>query len=132
MQLSLFTDYGLRTLVRLASQPERVFTTAEIASEFTVSRHHLLKIVQTLASAGVISTSRGVGGGLQLTRPAAEIRIGDIVRLLEGEGELVECEGKSGPCLLLPHCALKGFLKQAQSAFYASLQTVTLADCLPA
>ena len=52
MRLTSFTDYGLRALMRLAGEPERSFTTDEIAREFRISRHHLVKIVAALAGAG--------------------------------------------------------------------------------
>ena len=45
MRLTAFTDYGLRALMRLAGEPERLFTTEEIAREFDISRHHLTKVV---------------------------------------------------------------------------------------
>jgi len=130
VQISLFTDYGLRTLLRLASEPERVFTTSEIAKEYSLSRNHLLKVVQSLASAGYLVATRGVGGGIRLAKSPEEIFIGDVVRLLEGSGEMVNCIGKSGPCILLPGCTLKFHLRKAEAAFYEYLNDVTLAKCL--
>jgi len=130
MQINLFTDYGLRTLVWLAAHPERTFTTSEIAAVYSLSRNHLLKVVQSLASAGYIVATRGVGGGIQLVKSPEEILIGDVVRLLEGSGEVVNCIGKSGPCILLPGCMLKFHLRKAQGAFYEYLNDVTLANCL--
>ena len=62
MRLTSFTDYGLRALMRLASEPERGFSTADLASEFEISRNHLTKIMQRLARAGIVATRRGSGG----------------------------------------------------------------------
>ena len=50
MQLTSFTDYGLRILMRLAGDPERSFTTDALAREFALSRHHLQKVVQALGA----------------------------------------------------------------------------------
>lgn len=61
MRLTAFTDYGLRALMRIASDPSRGFSTAELADEFGLSRHHLAKIVQRLAQGGILSTRRGGG-----------------------------------------------------------------------
>ena len=47
MRLTSFTDYGLRMLMRMASAPERAFSTAELADEFGLSRNHLAKIMQS-------------------------------------------------------------------------------------
>lgn len=63
MRLTAFTDYGLRMLMRMASAPERAFSTAELAHEFRLSRNHLAKIMLRLGRAGLIKTRRGGGGG---------------------------------------------------------------------
>ena len=54
MRLTSFTDYGLRMLMRMASAPGTAFSTAEIAEEFGLSRHHLAKIMQRLSRGGLI------------------------------------------------------------------------------
>ena len=55
MRLTSFTDFGLRALMRMASAPDRGFSTAELASEFALSRHHLTKIMAALAQAGIVA-----------------------------------------------------------------------------
>ncbi|GGL50366.1 RrF2 family transcriptional regulator [Wenxinia marina] len=133
MRLTSFTDYGLRALMRLASAPDRAFSTAEIADEFGVSRNHLNKIVQRLARHGIVATRRGAGGGAMLARPASEIVLGDVVRLLEQDQALVECFAPDGACCVTPVCRLKGRLRGAEAAFLAELDRSTLADiALPA
>ncbi len=130
MRLTSFTDYGLRTLMRLAGEPDRAFAAAELATEFRVSRNHLAKVISTLAAAGLLETRRGGGGGAMLARPAAEIRLGDVVALLEEGQKLVECFGAgANNCTLLPRCRLKARLAHAQAAFIADLNGSTLADC---
>jgi Rrf2 family nitric oxide-sensitive transcriptional repressor len=129
MRLTLFTDYGLRLLMRLAANPDRGFSTADLAQEFGVSRHHLTKIVQRLAQAGYVTTRRGGGGGATLARPAAEIRLGALVRLLEEGQALVECLAPGGgDCTLDGQCRLKSRLRRAELAFLADLDRSTLAD----
>lgn len=134
MRLTLFTDYGLRTLMRLAEEPERIFTTEAIARELKLSRHHLTKVVRTLGAAGYVTTLRGVGGGFRLARPAEEIRIGAVARRLEGRQALVECfRPDGGGCTFTPRCRLKGRLHAAREAFFRELDAMTLAECaLPA
>ena len=130
MRLTAFTDYGLRTLMRLASTPERTFTTDEMASEFAISRNHLTKIVQDLARAGYIKTQRGAGGGFKLAVAAETLTLGTIVRLLEQRYALVECfRGDGGFCTLTPQCRLKSKLAAAREAFLKELDQTTLAEC---
>jgi Rrf2 family nitric oxide-sensitive transcriptional repressor len=129
MRLTSFTDYGLRLLMRMASAPDRGFSTAELAQEFSLSRHHLTKIVQRLARAGYVTTRRGGGGGATLARPAAEIRLGAIVRLLEAGQPLVDCFAPGGgDCTINGRCRLKARLRAAEAAFLADLDRSTLAD----
>lgn len=130
MRLTSFTDYGLRVLMRAAGEPGRAFTTAELAAEFRVSRNHLAKVISALAGAGYLETRRGGGGGAMLARPAAEIRLGDVVANLESAQTLVECFAAGGnTCTLTPRCRLKARLAHAEAAFLADLNRSTLADC---
>jgi len=130
MQLTSFTDFGLRALMRLAGDPDRSFTTDEIATEFRISRNHLIKIVRNLADAGFVTTRRGSGGGFRLARPSETITIGEIVRALESRYPLVECfRSDGGACVLLPRCRLKARLARAREAFFAELDETTLAQC---
>lgn len=128
MRLTYFTDFGLRALMRMASDPEQGFTTAELAEEFGISRHHLTKIIQKLSQAGIVTTRRGSGGGVLLARDPAEIRIGAIVRLLEHGQFLVDCFSPGCNCGLVNVCRLKSRLRAAEAAFLAELDRCTLAD----
>jgi len=130
MKLTAFTDFGLRALMRLAGEPDRSFSTGEIAAEFGISRHHLIKVVGDLAQAGFVTTQRGSGGGFRLARSAHEITLGEVVRALEARHALVECfREDGGNCVLMPRCRLKGKLASARQAFLRELEQTTLADC---
>jgi Rrf2 family nitric oxide-sensitive transcriptional repressor len=130
MRLTAYTDFGLRALMRLAGEPERSFTTDEIASEFAISRHHLIKVVRGLAEAGYVTTQRGAAGGFRLARKPQAITLGQVVRDLEQEQPIVECfREDGGACVLTPRCRLKKRLAAAQQAFLDELDTTTLADC---
>lgn len=129
MRLTSFTDFGLRMLMRMASAPERAFSTAELAGEFGLSRNHLAKIMQRLAHSGLIETRRGGGGGATLAHRPQDIRLGDIVRHLEAGQPLVECLGTDGgACSLDGRCRLKTKLRHAEAAFLGELDSATLAD----
>ena len=129
MRLTSFTDYGLRMLMRLASAPHRAFSTAELADEFGLSRHHLTKIMQRLGQGGIVTTRRGGGGGAMLARDPQAISVGVIVRLLEEGQPLVECfAATGGDCTLTGCCRLKARLRSAEAAFLVDLDRSTLAD----
>jgi len=130
MRLTSFTDFALRTLMRLAGEPARTFATNEIAAEFGISRNHLAKVVRDLADNGFILTQRGAGGGFSLARSAQSITLGEVVRALEGGSALVECfREDGGACALTPRCRLKARLAAARESFMRELDKTTLADC---
>jgi len=129
MRLTSFTDYGLRMLMRMASDPGRPFSTAELAGEFGLKRNHLAKIMQRLAHVGLLETRRGGGGGALLARAPENIRLGDIVDHLEAGQPLVECLGtQSSACTLDGRCRLKARLRRAERSFIDRLNQSTLAD----
>ena len=134
MRLTSFTDYGLRMLMRMASAPDQPFSTAELAGEFGLSRNHLTKIMQHLARGGIVETRRGGSGGAVLSRAPAEIRLGDLVRLLEEGQALVDCfRADEGGCSIGTCCRLKARLRRAEARFLEDLNQSTLADiALPA
>jgi Rrf2 family nitric oxide-sensitive transcriptional repressor len=130
MRLTMFTDFALRALMRLAGEPHRSFSTGEIAEEFGISRNHLAKVVRDLAEGGFVVTQRGVGGGFALARPPQAITLGEVVRALEGTGALVECfRPDGGDCVLTPRCRLKAKFAAARESFLRELDKTTLAEC---
>ena len=129
MRLTLHTDYALRLLMLLALEPDELHTIEEIASRYHISRNHLMKVTQTLASAGFVDSLRGRGGGLRLAKPAGEISLGDVVRATEDGFNLVECfDRKTNTCVVAPVCGLRGPLEEALLAFLAALDRYSLAD----
>lgn len=129
MRLTDYTDYTLRVLMFCALNPERSVTIAELAESHAVSKNHLMKVVNDLARQGLLQTTRGRGGGLRLLKPAADIRIGDVVRQSETDFRLVECfDPGHNTCTLTAQCQLKQVFWTAQQNFLAELDKVTLAD----
>ncbi|MCR8724236.1 RrF2 family transcriptional regulator [Frigidibacter sp. ROC022] len=128
MQLDKFTDYALRVLMTLAVRaPDRV-PTSEIAALHGLSETHLSKVATQLARAGFVASERGRHGGLTLARPADQIPVGAVVRAMKRREPVVECFGPDKSCRILPACGLRDALADAQEAFFATLDRVTLAD----
>lgn len=131
MQLTHYTDYSLRVLIYLTLKPGISVTITEIAAYYKISRNHLVKVVNHLANAGYIRTTRGKGGGLRLARAPAEICIGDVVRKMEPNFNIVECFNPHGQyCEVESLCALKKTLGEAMSGFLAVLDKYSLADAV--
>ncbi|HOI66658.1 MAG: Rrf2 family transcriptional regulator [Thiomonas sp.] len=131
MKLTQFTDFGLRALMVLAENPDQSLNSKELAKILDISREHLVKVLQRLAAGGYVQNQRGANGGVRLDKDASEILLGNVVRWLEDGQGLVEClRPDGGHCNLTPLCLLRPLLSDAAEAFYARLNTSTLADCL--
>jgi Rrf2 family nitric oxide-sensitive transcriptional repressor len=131
MQFTHFTDYSLRTLIYLGALQSRLVTISEVADNYGISQSHLTKVVHQLANRGYIQTMRGKGGGMRLARLPQLINIGDVVRDMEENINLVECfNAKNQSCPLLPACTLKSVLAEARKNFFDTLDRYTLADLL--
>lgn len=127
MQLSLYTDYALRTLMMLATVPDRQSVDA-IARRHAISANHLAKVAQALQVHGFVESTRGRSGGMVLARPAHEINVGDVVRRFENLDSFVGCLGEGGTCAMLGICGLTPALRGALDAFLTHLDGITLAD----
>lgn len=127
MQLTKHSDYAFRVLIYLASlPPERMATVQEIAERYEVSRSHLMKIVNKLATAGFVEATRGQRGGLRLGRPSGEINLRDVIELMEATLTPVNCD--EPVCLIRRNCTLKTILFDAQRQFLEYVGRYTLAD----
>ena len=129
MRLTAFSEYSLRVLIYLAAAPEGRSTIADIARAFDVSEHHLVKVVHQLGRQGFLLNTRGRKGGVALARPAAEINVGEVVRLTEGGDRPAECfDRETNACVLAGGCGLQRILKEAVGKFYAALAQYSVAD----
>lgn len=116
MQLTRHTDFSLRVLIYLSlNKPEELVTINEISDHFEILKNHLTKVVNHLAQKGYLETVRGKNGGLRLARHPAEIKLGDVVRSMEMNLDVVDC---SKPlCPLINNCKLKRILNEAKQSF---------------
>ncbi len=104
-------------------------TIDEVADDFDISRHHLVKVVHALGRAGFLATRRGIGGGFTLALPPAEIGLGDVIRLTEADESVIDCKDRGNEsCRIFPVCRLKGVLGEAGTAFFSVLDRYSLED----
>ncbi|MBN0989237.1 Rrf2 family transcriptional regulator [Amphritea pacifica] len=129
MRLSAFTDFGLRTLMYLATLEEaRLSSVAEVSAVYQVSQSHMVKVIGQLAKLGYVQTIRGKNGGIRLAQSPESINIGDVIEQLENHLDGVDCLSTS--CQLLPCCELKKALMEGMRAFIDTMRQYTLADLM--
>ncbi|MFE8701633.1 Rrf2 family transcriptional regulator [Cytobacillus sp. FJAT-54145] len=132
MQLTTYTDYALRLLIFLGSQPKnKLSNIKEISDFYNISNNHLSKVVYELGKHGIIETVRGRNGGIRLSKEPSQINLGSTVRLTEDPIRLVECfDEEKNTCKISPACRLKGILNEALHSYLKVLDSYTLEDLI--
>lgn len=129
MQLTQFTDFGLRVLMYLGYRDRKeLVTISEIADTFSTSRNHLTKVVNRLVKLGWVHATRGRNGGLKLSIEPELLGIGTIIKKLEAHESSIDCD--KTPCPLTGNCHLKSMLDKGMLQYYQWMDQYTLADTL--
>lgn len=138
MKISRKTEYGLRAMVALATMAgvERTVPLRAVAEAESIPEQFLDQIMAKLRRANFVTSTRGAGGGYQLSRPAEEISIGALVRLLEGSLAPIACisddteEGPESICDLYQGCHTRNVWMRVTVAITSALDALTLADVM--
>jgi Rrf2 family nitric oxide-sensitive transcriptional repressor len=106
-----------------------VISTEEISLSYGISRHHLVRVVQTLREHGYVKLIPGRLGCVSL---ACETHaLGDVLRHVEPNPLIVECfDVKTNTCPIINVCGLKSVFGEALDAFVETLDQYTLEDLL--
>lgn len=122
MRLNKATNHAIRILIDCAQSGSGLVKVVEIADRLSITQQNTFKIVHLLSRAGFIEAMRGRRGGVRLARPAATVRIGEVVRAME---TLAFDMGDAAGDATAPMTAI---LDGALEAFIAVLNQHTLAD----
>lgn len=126
MRLSKTTNYAIRILLDCAVAAPNLVKVAEISDRRDITLQNTFKIVHLLSRAGFIKATRGRHGGVQLARPAADIRIGDVVRAMELLNLEIEREDAGQSAAQGQLAALDQLFDNALDAFISVLDEHTL------
>ncbi len=106
MKISAQEEYGLRCLVQLANlEPGQSLTLPQIAELEGISTANAGKLMWLLNKSGFVNSTRGTKGGYFLARPANEIYLNEIIKVLDDEVLSSHCESYTG---VLEKCIHKG------------------------
>ena len=129
MRLTKQTNYAIRILMYCAANPGRLSQVPEIATAYGLSNVFLFKCLQPLTRNGLIESVRGRNGGIQLTKPATDIKLSEVVRVTEDNFDMAECFKEDGTdCPLVDACELNSALREALAAFFGVLDKYTIED----
>jgi Rrf2 family protein len=138
MRLSKKGEYAVRALVEIGiesrRQPQRLIQISTVAERTNIPEKFLEQILLTLRNGGVLKSKRGVEGGYALGKPADEITLGEVIRLLDGPLAPISCVSRTAyePCSCPDEesCGLHIAMKQVRDALASLLDTYTLSRLL--
>jgi Rrf2 family protein len=123
------TDYAARIVLHLSGLESGVRVTArEIAAKRLIPPAFIRRIVSRLSAAGILTTTRGSGGGIALAREASQISLRDVVEAFEGPLSLNGCVAEPGDCPLAVDCPVQGAWVKATRHLSNDLSEVKFGD----
>jgi len=131
VRISTRGRYALRAMVDLGLHvAERPVSRGDIAARQAISADYVAQLLRRLRAAGLVQATKGPGGGYRLARDAATIRVGDVVRAVEGPIAAVDCTvSDSEPaCNRADRCTTRLLWQRLSEVMEEFLDSVTLAD----
>ncbi|MCP4672432.1 MAG: Rrf2 family transcriptional regulator [Desulfobacula sp.] len=131
MKLSTKTRYGTRILIDLALKINQgAIQVSQISSSQNISVKYLEQILRTLKQAGYVKSVRGPKGGHLLAKNPDTIFLGQIVRLFEGQADLVACASSPENCEMAADCLVRNAWQEATSVLYKNLDNISIANLI--
>ncbi len=124
LRISEAATLALHAATMLAAYPDQRRSTREIAKILGASQNHLSKVMQRLAKAGLVSSTRGPDGGFELARPAQEISLLQVYEAIEGP--LESCSCLLGEPICNGRCILGGLTEEINERVSQYLSETTL------
>ena len=127
MKLSTRGRYGIRALLDLAlHNQEGLVPLKDIARRQEISLPYLEHLMAPLISGNIIQSTRGIGGGISLARPPAEIRLSEAIKLLEGSLATAKCVNHPEICNRSEFCVARDIWSELETAMEGVLESTTL------
>ena len=135
MKISAHEEYGLRCLVQLArAEPDgESLTLNQIADREGLSTANAGKLMWILVKAGLVQSQRGANGGYTLARPAAEIRLNEVIRILDEDTVDQFCKSHTGvldACIHTSDCGIRPVIVGLHEIVQNALAEITLAELI--
>src|SRR5712664_177552 len=133
MKSSAHEEYGLRCLVQLAraESDEESLTLNQIAEREGLSVANAGKLMWILVKAGLVQSQRGANGGYTLARPTSEIRLNEVIRILDEDTVDRFCKTHTGvldACIHTSDCGIRPVIVGLHEVVQNALAEITLAE----
>jgi FeS assembly SUF system regulator len=107
MRLTKLTDYGIAILAFMASRPNLLFVSADVASQTAIPGPTVAKLLKLMTKSGLLLSRRGVKGGYCLAAHPEATSLATIIQALEGPISLTQCVTSAAGCEISAHCRMQ-------------------------
>lgn len=129
MKLSTRGRYATRAILELAlNYGKGMVTLHDIARRQEISERYLERLMTTLVSAGLVTSSRGQHGGFYLAKPPEEIKLSQVIQIVEGSMSPVNCIDNPKLCKRVNICVTYDIWLMMKKAMLDVLDSITLQD----
>ncbi|MCA1815138.1 MAG: Rrf2 family transcriptional regulator [Acidobacteria bacterium] len=132
MKVSAQEEYGLRCLLQLASlADEESLTLAQVAEREGISQANAGKLLWILNKAGLVTSTRGTKGGYRLARPATQVRLSEVIKVLDEDVLASHCKSYTGvldSCVHNGNCGIRPVIVGLHEVVEQALSNITLAQ----
>jgi Rrf2 family protein len=132
LKISRLTDYGLLATIYLARKHGEIVSAREIAGFYHLPIPTITKVLKTLQQGGLVQSHRGVAGGYSFDNDPETVTLGQMLELLEGPWDLVECETTDDKghalCSIRSGCPSRRFMFGINLAIKGAFEQITLGD----
>ena len=133
--LSKKTKYGIKALVYIAKQEDKIIPIRDIAESEIISQKFLESIMLSLKKSGIVGSKKGKTGGYYLIKSPESITMSSVMRVLEGPIAMLPCVSlnfyeKCDDCPNEESCAIHGVMEELRDASLSILNSKSLADLI--
>lgn len=128
IRISKLADYAIVIMNNIAASSTDLPSAKEIASAVRLAEPTVSKLLKTLTKHQLLLSKRGVNGGYELAKPAAEITIADIIEAIDGEIVLTGCDNKTEHCSIVSSCTVSHNWRRISTKIRDALRQISLEE----
>jgi Rrf2 family protein len=134
IRFSRMADYGVLLLGHFARHEDALASTSELADTYHMPRPVVANLLKEFCKAGLLESRRGMHGGYRLARPAAEISLLDVLSVIDGPVQLIDCAvldtSAGGACDYEDVCPSRSPMRAVHRKMIKLLQDISLAELM--
>lgn len=130
MRITNAAEYAIRAILKMAMEPDKVFTATELFVDIEAPQKFLSKILQKLAQKKILASTRGIKGGFKIKKPIDTLTLYDIIEVIDGPLGLNKCLLDGYECSREKYCPVHIVWEEAQEELKKVLTKKTIKNLI--